>query len=47
MAAAFVQVIHLLAPPPTLMAPALIWRVLRHRQSSATIGAPTPSAVSA
>ncbi len=30
-AAAFVRVMHLLAPPPTLMAPALMWRVLRHR----------------
>ena len=37
-AAAFVRVMHLLAPPPTLMAPALIWRVLRHRQRPA-IGA--------
>jgi 2-polyprenyl-6-methoxyphenol hydroxylase-like FAD-dependent oxidoreductase len=47
LAAAFVKVIHLLAPPPTLMAPALIWRVLRHRRSAPSIGAPTPSAISA
>jgi 2-polyprenyl-6-methoxyphenol hydroxylase-like FAD-dependent oxidoreductase len=46
-AAAFVKVMHLLAPPPTLMAPALIWRVLRHRQSPPAIGASTASAVPA
>jgi 2-polyprenyl-6-methoxyphenol hydroxylase-like FAD-dependent oxidoreductase len=34
-AAAFVKVLHLLAPPPTLMAPSLIWRVMLHRQRPA------------
>jgi hypothetical protein len=30
-AAAFVKVIHLLAPPPSLFAPAIGWRLLRQR----------------
>jgi 2-polyprenyl-6-methoxyphenol hydroxylase-like FAD-dependent oxidoreductase len=35
-AAAFVKVIHMLAPPPSLLAPALMWRVWRGRQRVAT-----------
>jgi hypothetical protein len=46
-AAAFVKVMHLLALPPILMAPALIWRVPRHRQSRPAVGASTASAVPA
>lgn len=47
-AAAFMRVLHLLAPPPSLMTPALLWRVLRHRQhpgvaTSSTIAPATPA----
>jgi 2-polyprenyl-6-methoxyphenol hydroxylase-like FAD-dependent oxidoreductase len=35
-AAAFVKVIHMLAPPPSLLAPALMWRVWRGLQRVAT-----------
>jgi 2-polyprenyl-6-methoxyphenol hydroxylase-like FAD-dependent oxidoreductase len=31
-AAAFIKVMHLLAPPQSLFAPAVAWRLLRHRQ---------------
>ena len=36
-AAAFAKVLHLLAPPPTLMAPSLTWRVMLHRQRPAIL----------
>ena len=30
-AAAFLRVVHMLAGPPSLLAPGILWRVLRHR----------------
>jgi 2-polyprenyl-6-methoxyphenol hydroxylase-like FAD-dependent oxidoreductase len=44
-AAAFVKVMHLLAPPPSLMTPSLMWRVLRPRRRSVALGTPAVSAV--
>jgi 2-polyprenyl-6-methoxyphenol hydroxylase-like FAD-dependent oxidoreductase len=35
-AAAFVKVMHMLAPPPSLLAPALLWRVWRGERPGAT-----------
>ena len=45
-AAAFVKVMHLLAPPQTLFSPAVMWRLLRHRQRSSTV-ASSPASVTA
>jgi len=39
-AAAFIKVMHLLASPPTLMSPSVIWRVLAHRQGRLAISRP-------
>ena len=43
-AAAFVQVMHMLAPPPSLLAPALVWRVWRGGRRNATPAASTATA---
>ncbi|RZI85339.1 MAG: monooxygenase [Rubrivivax sp.] len=42
-ALAFIKVVHLLAPPPSLFAPAVLWRVLRGpRGQSRLVGEGTP-----
>jgi len=45
-AAAFVKVMHLLAPPESLFGPAVVWRLLRHRQRTPTM-ASSPASASA
>ncbi|HMO59574.1 MAG TPA: FAD-dependent monooxygenase [Roseiflexaceae bacterium] len=40
--AAFLKVIHLLAPPPSLLHPAVVWRVLRGNLRTAAITGHTP-----
>ncbi len=46
-AAAFIKVMHLLAPPQTLFAPAVAWRLLRHRQRPPTTTASSSASAAA